>query len=84
MMSAIKRFIHNKPRRSGFLILHFFYMYYLLSIFFVSQAHFVTIILPISYSSPKHIRTKVIPDLHLYLTYSKNGGNLGLVLNDKK
>ena len=25
---------------------------------------------------------KVTPDLHL--TYSKNGGNLGLVLNDKK
>ena len=27
-------------------------------------------------------RTKVPPDLHL--TYIKNGGNLGLVLNDKK
>ena len=33
-------------------------------------------------SSRKHFRTKVTPDLHL--TYSKNGGNLGLVLNDKK
>ena len=33
-------------------------------------------------ASRKHLRTKVIPDLHL--TYSKNGGNLGLVLNDKK
>ena len=33
-------------------------------------------------SSLKHLRTKVTPDLHL--TYSKNGGNLGLVLNDKK
>ena len=30
----------------------------------------------------KHLRTKVTPDLQL--TYSKNGGNLGLVLNDKK
>ena len=29
----------------------------------------------------KHLRTKVTPDLHL--TYSKFGGNLGLVLNDK-
>ena len=28
-------------------------------------------------SSRKHLRTKVTPDLHL--TYSKNGGNLGLV-----
>ena len=35
-----------------------------------------------SFTSWKHIRTKVTPDLHL--TYSKNGGNLGLVLNDKK
>ena len=34
------------------------------------------------YSSRKRLRTKVTPDLHL--TYSKNGGNLGLVLNDKK
>ena len=33
-------------------------------------------------TSRKHFRTKVTPDLHL--TYSKNGGNLGLVLNDKK
>ena len=33
-------------------------------------------------TSRKHLRTKVTPDLHL--TYSKNGGNLGLVLNDKK
>ena len=32
--------------------------------------------------SRKHLRTKVTPDLHL--TYSKNGGNLGLVLNDKE
>ena len=30
----------------------------------------------------KHLRTNVTPDLHL--TYSKNGGILGLVLNDKK
>ena len=29
-------------------------------------------------SSRKHLRTKVTQDLHL--TYSKNGGNLGLVL----
>ena len=35
---------------------------------------------PVSFwpTSRKHIRTKVTPDLHL--TYSKNGGNLGLVL----
>ena len=33
-------------------------------------------------SSRKRLLTKVTPDLHL--TYSKNGGNLGLVLNDKK
>ena len=33
-------------------------------------------------SSRKHLRTKVTPDL--YLTYSKNEGNLGLVLDDKK
>ena len=33
-------------------------------------------------TSRKHLRTKVTPDLHL--TYSKNGRNLGLVLNDKK
>ena len=33
-------------------------------------------------TSRKHLRTKVTPDLHL--TYSKNGGNLGLVSNDKK
>ena len=33
-------------------------------------------------TSRKHLRRKVTPDLHL--TYSKNGGNLGLVLNDKK
>ena len=31
--------------------------------------------------SRKHLRTKVSPDLHLI--YSKNGGNLGLVLNDR-
>ena len=30
--------------------------------------------------SRKRLRTKVTQDLHL--TYSKNGGNLGLVLND--
>ena len=35
-----------------------------------------------SCSKRKHLRTKVTPDLHL--TFSKNGGNLGLVLNDKK
>ena len=35
-----------------------------------------------SSSSRKHLRTKVTPDLHV--TYSKNGGNLGLVLHDKK
>ena len=35
-----------------------------------------------SKSSRKHLRTKVTPDLHL--TYSKNGGLLRLVLNDKK
>ena len=35
-----------------------------------------------SLASRKHLRTKVTLDLHL--TYSKNGGNLGLVLNDKK
>ena len=34
------------------------------------------------YTSRKHLRTKVTPDLHL--RYSKNGGNLGLVLKDKK
>ena len=28
--------------------------------------------------SREHLRTKVTPDLHL--TYSKNGGNLGLIL----
>ena len=33
-------------------------------------------------SSRKHLRTKGTPDLHL--KYSKNGGYLGLVLNDKK
>ena len=32
-------------------------------------------------TSRKHICTKITPDLHL--TYSKNGGNQGLVLNDK-
>ena len=31
--------------------------------------------------SREHLHTKVTPTLHL--TYSKNGGNLGLVLNDK-
>ena len=31
-------------------------------------------------ASRTYLRTKVTPDLHL--TYSKNGGNLGLVLND--
>ena len=36
----------------------------------------------VAISSRKHLRTKVTSDLHL--TYSKNGGNLGLVLNDKK
>ena len=36
----------------------------------------------ISSTSRKHLRTKVTPDMHL--TYSKNGGNLGLVLSDKK
>ena len=35
-----------------------------------------------AYAPRKHLRTKVTPYLHL--TYSKNGGNLGLVLNDKK
>ena len=35
-----------------------------------------------SNASRKHLLTKVTPDLHL--TYSKNGGNLGLALNDKK
>ena len=30
-----------------------------------------------SFTSRKHLRTKVTPNLHL--TYSKNGGNLGLV-----
>ena len=33
-------------------------------------------------SSRKHLRTNVTPDF--YLTYSKNWGNLGLVLKDKK
>ena len=33
-------------------------------------------------SSQKHLRIKVTQDLHL--TYSKNGGNLWLVLNNKK
>ena len=32
-------------------------------------------------SSRKLLRTKVTPDLHL--TYSKNGGNMGLVLEIK-
>ena len=32
-------------------------------------------IVDFSYSSRKHLRTKVTPDLHL--TYSKNDGNLG-------
>ena len=35
-------------------------------------------VLGISVASQKHLRIKVIPDLHL--TYSKNGENLGLVL----
>ena len=30
------------------------------------------------YTSREHLRTKVTPDLHL--RYSKNGGNLGLIL----
>ena len=34
------------------------------------------------HSSRKHIRTKLTPKFHL--TYSKNGGNLGLVSNNKK
>ena len=34
------------------------------------------------FKSRKHLRTNVTQDLRL--TYSKNGGNLGLVLNDKK
>ena len=42
------------------------------------KSHF----LPQSLTSRKHLRKKVTPDLHL--TYSKNWGNLGLVLNDKK
>ena len=33
-------------------------------------------------ASRKRLRIKVTPDLHL--TYSKNGGNLGLVLKMKK
>ena len=33
-------------------------------------------------TSLKHLRTKITPDLHL--TYSKNGGNLGLVLKTIK
>ena len=36
----------------------------------------------VAHPSRKHLRIKITPDL--YLTYSKNGGNLGLVLNDKK
>ena len=32
-------------------------------------------------TSRKHLRIKFTPDFQL--TYSKNGGNLGLVLNDK-
>ena len=35
-----------------------------------------------SFTSRKLLRIKVTPDLHL--TYSKNGGNLGLVLKMKK
>ena len=34
------------------------------------------IVVPFSLSSRKHLRTNVTPDLHL--TYSKNGGNLGV------
>ena len=37
--------------------------------------------LKFSITSRKLLRTKVTPDLHL--TYSKNGGNLGLVLKMK-
>ena len=33
-------------------------------------------------ASRKHLHIGVIPDLHI--AYSKKGGNLGLVLNDKK
>ena len=33
--------------------------------------------------SRKLLRIKVTPDLHLHVTYSKNGGNLGLVLKMK-
>ena len=44
--------------------------------------HVVSQFLPVSsannLSSREHLRTKVTPDLHL--TYSKNGGNLGLIL----
>ena len=46
----------------------------------VERDHMLQLIL--DSTSRKHLRTKVTPDLHL--TYSKNGGNLGLVLNDKK
>ena len=35
----------------------------------------------IVHTSRKHLHLKVTPDLHL--TYSKNGGSLGLVLIDK-
>ena len=35
-----------------------------------------------SMSSRKRLRTKVTPDLHL--TYSKTGGNQGLIINGKR
>ena len=51
----------------------FFVLFFVFFVFFFMYLH-----LP---ASRKLLRIKVTPDLHL--TYSKNGGNLGLVLKMK-
>ena len=47
----------------------------------ITDTRKITVIILIFEPSRKHHRIKVTPDFHL--TYSKNGGNLGLVLKMK-
>ena len=48
-----------------------------------SQNYFCCLAAEAKVTSRKHLLTKVTPDLHLTYMYSKDGGNLGLVLNNK-
>ena len=57
----------------------YFRLISLFQVDFTKSTRFRISVLP---ASRKHLRTKVTPDLHL--RYSKNWGNLGLVLKDKK